>query len=146
MWSANDQPIADLYGGNVLFAAPTISALGEERLRSYLGEPEIGAVQRIDGDTSSEPSVPRYLARPKTFRGCNTEIRIVDLGAGKENILVMRYIRHKSNIKAFFHDTPPRTLHTPMHIRAPEALFDQPLSPFVDMWSMGCLVCNMHLF
>jgi hypothetical protein len=29
--------------------------LAEERLRSYLGEPELGAVQWLDGDPLSEP-------------------------------------------------------------------------------------------
>ncbi|KAF2785790.1 kinase-like protein [Melanomma pulvis-pyrius CBS 109.77] len=112
----------DLYGGNVLFAAPTISAMAEERLKSYLGDPELGAVKRLDGGPLAEPSVPRYLVLPRTFRGCDAEIRIADLGA------------------AYLHDTPPGTLHTPIHMRAPEALFEQPLSPFVDMWSMGCLL------
>jgi hypothetical protein len=51
-----------------------------------------------------------------------------------------------ANTESTFHDTPPRTLHTPMHMCAPEALFNQPLSPFVDMWSMDCLVYTMHLF
>lgn len=112
----------DLHGGNVLFAAPATSTLAEEQIKYYLGEPELGSVQRLDGDPLSEPSVPPYLVRPRTFRGCNEEIRIVDLGA------------------AFFHDTPPKELHTPLHMHAPEALFNQPLSPFVDLWSMGCLL------
>ncbi|KAF1956028.1 protein kinase [Byssothecium circinans] len=112
----------DLHGGNVLFAAPTISTLSEERLRSYLGEPELGAVQQLNGDPVSELSVPPYLVGLRAFRGSNTEIKIVDLGA------------------AFFHHTRPRKLHTPWHMRAPEALFDRPLSPSVDMWSMGCVL------
>ncbi|KAF2763401.1 kinase-like protein [Pseudovirgaria hyperparasitica] len=112
----------DLHWGNVLFAAPIASTLEEKRLKSYLGEPDLGSVQRLDGRILLEPSVPSYLVRPKTFRGYNADLRIVDLGG------------------AFFHNDPPRLLHTPVHMRAPEALFNRKLSPRVDMWSMGCLL------
>lgn len=78
-----------MYSANVLFTAPAITTLTDERLQSYLGEPEIGAVKRLDGDPISVPSVPPYLVRPKTFRGSDAEIRIMDLGAGKDRILAI---------------------------------------------------------
>lgn len=46
---------------------------------------------------------------------------------------------------AFFHDDPPAQLSTPWHVRAPESLFNQPIDKYVDMWSMGCLVCVFRL-
>ncbi|KAI9840326.1 MAG: hypothetical protein M1837_001773 [Sclerophora amabilis] len=112
----------DLHAGNVLFTAPTITALPEEQIKRCLGEPATGAVRRRDGGPLG-PSMPRYLVRPATFRGSDTEAKIVDLG------------------RAFFHNNdPPERLQTPCHMLAPEALFGQPLGPGVDMWSMGCLL------
>jgi len=75
--------MSDLYGGNVLFPAPAISTLAEERVQSYFGTPELGAVKCINGESICERSMPRYLVRPKKFLGDDAEIRIIDLGSGK---------------------------------------------------------------
>ncbi|OCT49921.1 hypothetical protein CLCR_06906 [Cladophialophora carrionii] len=111
----------DLYSRNVLFAAPEIAALPEEQIMSRLGRPRTGPVCRRDGQ-GLEPSVPSYLVSPKSIRGSDSEIKIMDLG------------------NAFFHNSPPRLLATPWHVRAPEAVYSQRLSKYVDMWSMGCLL------
>jgi hypothetical protein len=71
----------DLYGRNILFTAPAISALSEEQIMSRLGTPKTGPVTRRDGHCC-EPSVPSYLVRPASIRGGDTEIKIVDLGNG----------------------------------------------------------------
>lgn len=38
--------------------------------------------------------------------------------------------------EAFFADSSPRTLHTPLSVRAPEVVFGDPLDRQVDLWSM----------
>ena len=42
--------------------------------------------------------------------------------------------------EAFFKDSVPGTLHTPLSVRAPEVIFGDAFDRRVDMWSAGCLV------
>ncbi|KAF2022146.1 kinase-like protein [Aaosphaeria arxii CBS 175.79] len=112
----------DLHIGNILFSAPEVAIWSEYRLKSYLGVPQTGAVKRLDGAPVLDSSMPRHLVWPRELPGSSTEIKIIDLGG------------------AFFHDSPPDIVHTPYHVRAPEALFGQPLNHGVDMWSIGCLL------
>ena len=75
------QLFGDLHGGNVLFAAPEISTWSEEQTMHCLGKPRSDAVERPDG-APIPPSMPRYLVSPASFRGSETEVKLVDLGQG----------------------------------------------------------------
>ncbi|ETI19825.1 hypothetical protein G647_08839 [Cladophialophora carrionii CBS 160.54] len=110
----------DLYSRNVLFTAPEIAALPDEQIISPPWKAENWSSQQT-GWQCLEPSMPSYLVSPKSIRGSDSEIKTMDLG------------------NAFFHNSPPRLLATPWHVRAPEAIYSQRLSKYVDMWSMGCL-------
>ncbi|PGH04679.1 CMGC/SRPK protein kinase [Blastomyces parvus] len=114
----------DLHSKNVLFTAPAISALSEDRIMSRFGQPVTGAVSRQDGQ-QCPTSMPPYLVRPISIRGNDAEVGILDLG------------------NAFFHENPPTHLSNPWHVCAPESLYNQPLDKFVDMWSMGCLLFEL---
>jgi serine/threonine-protein kinase SRPK3 len=131
----------DLYGRNILFTAPAIATISSEQIMSYLGAPKTGPITRRDGHCC-EPSMPSYLVRPASIRGSDTEIKIVDLGNGSAELNNMLCAEANTG-KAFFHNNPPKQLSTPWHVRAPEAIYSQPLSKYVDMWSMGCLVSTV---
>lgn len=73
--------MADLHSGNVFLEAPKMSSLSERQIKSYLGQPEIAPVRRRDGGLN-EPSVPRHLVRPVSFRGVEEQAKIADLGRG----------------------------------------------------------------
>ena len=45
--------------------------------------------------------------------------------------------------EAFFKDSVPDTLHTPLAVRAPEIIFGDTFDRRVDMWSAGCLVSHL---
>lgn len=96
----------------------------ESEFMKILGKPEIGYVRRKDGK-ALEPGMPEYIVRPALYRSrslLSREIKIIDFG------------------ESFLQSSVPETLHTPLHVRAPEVIFKDPLDYRVDLWSMGCLV------
>ncbi|EGE09240.1 CMGC/CLK protein kinase [Trichophyton equinum CBS 127.97] len=111
----------DLYSQNILYSAPAVSRISEDKIMPYLGKPVTGRVRMTDGQ-SPPPSMPPYLVRPASIRGDDMDVKIADLG------------------NAFFHENPPNRLSTPWHVRAPESVYAQPLDRNVDMWSVGCLL------
>ncbi|GBF65810.1 serine/threonine-protein kinase [Trichophyton mentagrophytes] len=111
----------DLYSQNILYSAPAVSRISEDKIMPYLGKPVTGRVRMTDGQ-SPPPSMPPYLVRPASIRGDDMDVKIADLG------------------NAFFHENPPSRLSTPWHVRAPESVYAQPLDRNVDMWSVGCLL------
>lgn len=76
-------------------------------------------------------NIPSYIVRPasvpagicQSLRGMSSCIKIIDFG------------------EAFLKGEGPDTLHTPLAVRAPEALFGDQIDYRVDLWSYGCLVC-----
>lgn len=73
-----------------------------------------------------EPFLLKYIVRPVSFPvdlvSLDNPFKIVDFG------------------ESFSGDAIPRTLNTPIAVRAPEIIFGDRLDHRVDMWAMGCLV------
>lgn len=95
----------------------------DEEFVKTLGKPDIGPVCRDDGQ-ALEPGVPEYMVRPvgTRLRPLSNTVKIIDFG------------------ESFMQQTSPRTLHTPLPVRAPEVIFGDQLDYRVDLWCLGCLV------
>ena len=95
----------------------------EREFIRILGKPEIGHVHRNDGKCL-EPGIPEYIVRPaRTYSlPLSNTIKIIDFG------------------ESFSLQNVPRTLHTPLAVRAPEVIFQDRLDYRVDLWSLGCMV------
>lgn len=105
---------------------PDLNSLNETDFFDRLGKPLTGPVSRLDGK-SLPCSVPSHIVRPAPFQKgdillSSSSIKIIDFG------------------EAFFNNNAPKTLHTPLPIRAPEVIFGEALDHRVDLWSAGCLV------
>lgn len=102
-----------------------MDSISEGEFIEMLGKPDIGQVQRKDGK-ALHPGMPEYIVRPASYtahsRLLSNPIKIVDFG------------------ESFSHTNVPRTLHTPLLVRAPEVLFGDRLNYRVGLWSMGCMV------
>jgi serine/threonine protein kinase len=114
----------DLHTRNLAFTMPCMDDFLEGEFIAALGEPEIGQIRRSDGK-ALEVGVPEYIIRPAVYRSqswSSYEIKIIDFG------------------ESFLQSFVPRTLHTPLPVRAPEISFGDSLDYRVDLWSMGCMV------
>lgn len=104
---------------------PSVDNLTEREFTEMLGRPEIGYVRRSDGK-DLEPGIPEYIVRPTSYRtypwDSTQSIKIIDFG------------------ESFLCTTVPKTLHTPLPVRAPEVIFQDHIDYRVDLWSMGCMV------
>ncbi|EON65280.1 CMGC/SRPK protein kinase [Coniosporium apollinis CBS 100218] len=118
----------DLHTGNIAFTLPSLDPMPEEEVLKQLPTPEIGDVTRLDGKALG-PGVPKYLVWPGSFRISKTTlenpIKIIDFG------------------ESFTRDTRPKTLHTPLAVRAPEVIFEDDIDFRVDLWSMGCMIFEL---
>lgn len=86
---------------------------GGRCLASSPWKPETAPVSRLDGKPL-DGNVPSYLVWPAPFRAkellrASPAVKIIDFG------------------EAFFTDDAPKTLHTPLTVRAPEVLFGDTL-------------------
>ncbi|RCI10732.1 hypothetical protein L249_5174 [Ophiocordyceps polyrhachis-furcata BCC 54312] len=45
--------------------------------------------------------------------------------------------------EAFFTNSPPHPLHTPLPVRAPEVVFGDRLDFRVDLWSAACMIFEL---
>ena len=115
----------DLHTGNLALAIKDSQVLSETNIMKMLGQPEIGDVTTRD-EGILEPGVPRYLVWPVAFPMPRSpddwSIKVVDYG------------------ESFLRDQVPKTLHTPLVVRAPEVIFQDSFDYRVDLWSMGCMV------
>lgn len=115
----------DLHTRNLVLNIPAIDSLTEEQFIRQLKYPECGAVISLDGEPL-DSGLPEYLVWPSHFptdRASDSySIRLVDFG------------------ESFQRSDIPRTLRTPLVVRAPEVLFGDQLNYCVDLWSMGCMV------
>lgn len=104
-----------------------MQVLREEEFLQKLRQPEIGIVQRRDGQPLG-PGVPRYLVKPTSYpvdiKLSFRSIKIVDFG------------------ESFLSDDCPGALNTPLPVRAPEIIFKDKVDYRVDLWSMACLVSS----
>jgi serine/threonine protein kinase len=120
--------LIDLHTRNIALDTPGLHSLRERNFIARLGEPEMDLVTRQDGKPLSS-NVPAHIVRPSSFRNEDIQsllpspsIKIIDFG------------------EAFFNFDPPKTLHTPLPVRAPEIVFGDRLDNRVDLWSAACLV------
>ncbi|KZF25835.1 kinase-like protein [Xylona heveae TC161] len=118
----------DLHTRNLLFTIPSIQGLQEQELLAKLKPPETAIVKRKDGKVLC-PGVPEYLVRPTCYpaeRSLSTQrIKIADFG------------------ESFLGNEVAERLHTPLVVRAPEAIFGDRLDYRVDLWSMGCMLFEL---
>lgn len=120
---------ADLHTRNVVFTIPSVDSLTEQQFLEKFGKPEIAQVTMIDG-TALTRNTPSYIVRPASLPAgicqslrTSSSVKIIDFG------------------EAFLKSQAPQNLHTPLAVRAPEALFGDQIDHRVDLWSLGCLVC-----
>lgn len=118
--------LPDLHTGNVAFIIPGLKLLPEEELSKKLGKPRVGPVSRPDSEPL-EPGMPEYLVWPARLPANDlnfekSSVKLIDLGG------------------SFLSDDKPKTLHTPLALRAPEVLFQGDYDLRVDCWSLGCTV------
>jgi serine/threonine protein kinase len=114
----------DLHTRNLVSTVPKVHSLSKEELLQKLKAPVIGAVRRTDGKPL-EPGMPEYLVLPTYYpadRLSLQSVKIIDFG------------------ESFFDKKAPKTLNTPLVVRAPEVIFKDELDHHVDLWSMGCMV------
>lgn len=118
-------PNIDLHTRNLAFTMPCMDNVTEEKFIEMLGNPEIGYVQRRDGE-DLEPGIPEYIVKPTSYRthfwNSAQTIKMIDFG------------------ESFLCSAVPQTLHTPLPVRAPEVIFQDHFDHRVDLWSMGCMV------
>ena len=117
----------DIHVRNLAFVLPFINDMSEEAFISMMGKPEIRPVQRVDGQSFSEPGVPDYIVQSASYQkpilmSLDT-VKIIDFG------------------QSFLPTCVPQTLRTPLPVRPPEVIFNsETLDYHVDLWGMGCMV------
>ncbi|KAG6905609.1 hypothetical protein DXG01_001715 [Tephrocybe rancida] len=117
----------DLHPGNVLFDIPGFHSWSTEKVYKYFGKPIKDTVERIDGQPVT-PSAPSYVVAPPdplrivrlVLKANDCTIKITDFG---ESFLTTR-----------------SSLNTPISFAAPEIIFQDSISPKVDVWSLACLI------
>ncbi|KAF5672850.1 CMGC SRPK kinase [Fusarium circinatum] len=129
--TSNDIGHGDLHTRNIALKIPGLHLLSEGDFIARLGEPKMGSVTRQDGKPLSS-NIPTHIVQPSSFRNKDVQtllsvpsIKIIDFG------------------EAFFNYDAPKTLHTPLPVRAPELVFGDPLNNQVDLWSAGCLIFEL---
>ncbi|KAI0873722.1 kinase-like domain-containing protein [Hypoxylon argillaceum] len=122
----------DIHTRNIAFAIPNVDSLTEDEFLRMLGQPETGLVKSLDGSMVSS-HVPPYLVWPTTFTKKDIFKRLSSFPIAK----IIDFG------ESFTEDQPPDTLHTPLVLRAPEALFGEPIDLRVDLWSVGCLLFEL---
>ncbi|PYH31167.1 serine protein kinase [Aspergillus neoniger CBS 115656] len=102
----------------------------EDEFINLLGKPDIGYVRCNDGGRLGT-GIPEYIVRPANIhsqsRPLSETIKIVDFG------------------ESFQGDGAPKTLHTPLVVRAPEVIFKDHLDYRVDLWSLGCMLFELFV-
>ncbi|KAL5355294.1 kinase-like domain-containing protein [Aspergillus floccosus] len=126
----HDQKIAhgDLHIRNLIFAIAPMDNVPEQDFIETLGKPDIGHVHTTDGK-QLDPGIPEYIVRPSGTYSCPLSgmTKLVDFG------------------EAFTEQNVPRTLHTPLPVRAPEVIFGDCMDYRVDLWSLGCLLFELFV-
>ncbi|PSN59103.1 kinase-like protein [Corynespora cassiicola Philippines] len=116
----------DVHTRNIVIKDQGWDHLSEAELLSHLGKPDTAEVLPSDHG-SVGLSLPKYIVRPGSFHATTSclgvpEIRLIDFG------------------EAFKKDNKPKTLHTPLALRAPEIIFGDVWDYRVDLWSAGCTI------
>ena len=124
----------DLHVGNILLRIPGIEQISYQDLQKYLGEPYKRPLSVRDGiPVTSTPHEPKYVVpspdRLELLRLClsspgTVHVKICDFG------------------EAFLWDVKPAItqLNTPCVYAAPEIIFNDHVSPAVDVWALAVLI------
>jgi serine/threonine-protein kinase SRPK3 len=101
--------------------------MSEKIVLDRLGSPQTGLVRASDGQPLT-PGMPRYLVCPAKIPidefDLNAPIKLIDFG------------------ESFLPDDRPQTSHTPLALRAPEALLGNEWDSRTDLWTLGCTVSD----
>lgn len=121
-WTESDN-LLDIHTGN-------LDSFSEDELFETFWYPQTGPISRTDG-SPLEIGVPKYLvgAADYTVGDLVLEeypIKLIDFG------------------ESFLPHNQPKTLHTPMAVRAPELLFENEYDFQVDLWTLGCTVSRVR--
>ncbi|KAK4129914.1 kinase-like protein [Trichocladium antarcticum] len=119
----------DIHTRNLAITVPGLESLDEKGFFERFGSPYASPVTRLDGECLMS-NVPSHIVQPASSRMkdillSSPTIKVIDFG------------------EAFFKDSVPDTLHTPLSVRAPEVIFGDPFDCRVDMWSAGCLLFEL---
>ncbi|KAI0515131.1 kinase-like domain-containing protein [Xylaria bambusicola] len=106
--------LAQLNIGHGALKLHYLDSLNEQEFINTLKQPALGQVKRTDGSVS-EAHVPSYLVWSTRFEAKHS------------------FLPHQA----------PSTLHTPLAVRAPEVLFNDPIDRRADLWSLGCLLYEL---
>ncbi|KAJ0312468.1 hypothetical protein COL516b_001552 [Colletotrichum fioriniae] len=120
----NDIVHGDLQSGNILFALRDLTHFERQVLKQAEDSTNIDHLQRIDG--KPDKWAPKYLAVSEplsefALTGQDEVTKLSDLGG----------------------DDPPRSVVTPVSLRAPEAILDEAFGTGIDIWSFGCLTYEL---
>ncbi|KAI9724760.1 MAG: hypothetical protein M1812_000035 [Candelaria pacifica] len=133
----------DLHTGNISTQVTGLSDQDEDSvLRHYLGYPDCTPVLTKDPNRMSD-SLPRYIVRPLSFR------KYVMEAAGQDKLQWNAKIMDFG--EAFFRDSRPEYLSTPLVFRAPEVIFYELSKGEInkdwgyqsDIWSLGCFIFDL---
>ncbi|KAF8247852.1 hypothetical protein K440DRAFT_288440 [Wilcoxina mikolae CBS 423.85] len=134
----------DLHRGNILFCLPGLETWTREQVNVKLGEPicstgdsdtESSTASDSDLSRTCDPSspTPEYFVYPLSVEDMiplclvdDCSIRVVDFGEA--------FFSHSQGVQ--------KQLATPLAVAAPEALFEDVLTPASDIWALGCLIFN----
>ncbi|KAI1110044.1 kinase-like protein [Nemania sp. NC0429] len=123
---------ADFHSGNVAFKLPDLDLLDEHQFFKKYGKPEISGVHSTDGAVATI-HVPSYIVQPISLTG----------RAMRDSLSKLSVAKLIDFGESFFEGQSPAKIHTPLPVRAPEALFGDNLDCHVDIWSMGCLLFEL---
>ena len=135
LWSlsldSTDKDI-DLTNTNVVFEIKDMRNWTEVELRQNLGPPRTEPLLFLDG--SPVPGfAPAHIVEPLDYTS-------LDMGKLSPKLLMTDFG------EAFFIKDPPKELGTPVAYAAPELLFGYSPSCAADLWSLGCLLFEIHAF
>lgn len=122
--------ILDISGRNLAFSCTHLSDATEEQLFEVIGSPEIEPLVRIDG-MPLENGLPTQLVKAAEWVDWidedDEDIRLFDLR------------------ESFLHGKEPAKLAQPGTLRVPETIFTNSFDYRVDLWRIGCMVCECHI-
>ncbi|KAH8908581.1 serine/threonine-protein kinase SRPK3 [Coniochaeta sp. PMI_546] len=115
----------DLQSGNFLFPIKGLCDVSLESLRQQESSPRVHQLWK--GSDSLDGRVPKYLVEAEPISGdlvsmISDRVGICDFGG------------------AFLAEQAPRSIVTPVALRAPETILHESVGPAIDIWSFGCLL------
>ncbi|OJJ69445.1 hypothetical protein ASPBRDRAFT_57118 [Aspergillus brasiliensis CBS 101740] len=120
----------DLHSRNILLQPVDFNTLNSSDIYNRFSEPFKVPISRVDKNYPNQPHAPTHAIIPMNMIvpgdqliKCN--IKITDFGS------------------SFFFGKEPPELHTPTILLPPEAIFQDPISPAADKWTLGCTIYDI---